>query len=60
MPTRDDFIVQIEADIKAGTEPKDVLQERLKRVKATKSDGAAEKEYFGHLAEVRESPTEAT
>lgn len=38
-PTKDDLTVQIEADLRTGTEEKAVLEERLKRVKAAKTDG---------------------
>lgn len=55
-PTRQDYITQVEADLKAdGGETEAVLRERLKRVKATKSDGDAKAAYFGHLDELRQA-----
>lgn len=54
-PTRQDYITQIEADLRApGGESEEVLKERLKRVRATDSDGDAKAAYFGHLEEGRE------
>jgi len=49
-PTQDAFITQIEADLKTdGGESDAVLKERLKLVKAAKSDEAANTAYFKHL-----------
>jgi hypothetical protein len=63
-PTKDDFLTQIAADLKADFgESDEVLKERQKRVKAAGSDAAASKAYFGHLEELRqeaEAPAEPT
>ena len=49
-PTQENFIVQIEADLATeGGESDAVLRERLKLVKAAKSDAGASKAYFDHL-----------
>ena len=53
-PTQQDFITQIEGDLATdGGEDSKVLNERLKRVKAAKSDQAAHDAYHGHLEELR-------
>lgn len=55
MPTKEDYIKQIEADLKnEGGESSDVLNERLSRVEAAKDNDAAKAAYFGHLEELRE------
>lgn len=51
MPTKNDFIIQIESDIENETEPVEVLQERLAAVQATDNDEAASTAYFDHLAQ---------
>jgi hypothetical protein len=51
MPTKNDFIIQIEADIENETELVDVLQERLAAVQAAGDDDAAKQAYFDHLAQ---------
>lgn len=61
MPTKEDYITQIEADLKTeGGEDDATLKERLSRVKATKSDKAAKEAYFGHLQEINAAPEEPT
>jgi hypothetical protein len=56
-PTQANFITQIEADLKTdGGESDTTLKERLKLVKAAKTDEAASKAYFGHLADVQAAP----
>lgn len=56
VPTREDFLTQIDGDLKAGTEDKAVLKERRDRVAATKTDKAAAEAYHGHIEEVRSQP----
>lgn len=52
MPTREDYITQIEADLESDSgESREVLEERLEKVKATRSDEGAKKTYFDHLKE---------
>jgi len=49
-PTQGNFITQIEADLATeGGEDDATLKERLKLVKAAKTDAAASKAYFSHL-----------
>lgn len=51
MPTKNDFIIQIEADLENETEAQSVLEERLAAVQAATDDDAAKQAYFDHLAQ---------
>ena len=49
-PSQENFVTQIEADLLTDHGESDAtLRERLKLVKAAKSDEAASKAYFKHL-----------
>lgn len=50
VPTQENFVTQIEADLATdGGEDDATLKERLKLVKAAKTDEAASTAYFDHL-----------
>jgi hypothetical protein len=58
-PSKQDFLTQIDADLKTDEgESSEVLRERRKRVSDAKTDEAASKAYFGHLAELAEAAEE--
>lgn len=52
-PTKADYLAQIDADLKAETEPSADLKERRKRVAAAPTAAKAKEAYFGHLDELR-------
>lgn len=52
-PSKDDFLRQIDGDLKGETEPRADLRERRKRVADAKDDEAAFAAYHGHLEELR-------
>lgn len=56
MPTKDDYLTQIDADLANETEDPAALKERRAAVERAKSDSAAASAYFEHLAKTQSSP----